>query len=79
VVALLAARRVQPLQGPLAVEVEIYPPDLRRRDLDNLQKAVLDALAHGGAYVDDSQAVWLTLVKCAPVAGGKTLVRIRNL
>ena len=76
--ALLAARRVQPLDGPLAVEVEVHPPDNRRRDIDNVQKALLDALQHGGAYADDGQVVRLTLVKGAPVAGGKTLVRIRN-
>lgn len=54
VVAILAAMRVRPLAGDLAVEVEVYPPDRRRRDIDNVQKALLDALAHGGAYADDS-------------------------
>jgi crossover junction endodeoxyribonuclease RusA len=78
VVAILAALRVEPLAGPLAVEVEVFPPDQRRRDLDNVQKALLDALQHGGAYADDSQIVWLALAKREPVAGGKTLVRIRN-
>ncbi len=79
VVTLLAARRLQPLLGPLEVVVAVHPPDLRRRDIDNLQKALLDALQHGGAYADDSQIVRLTIEKRAPVAGGKTLVRIRNL
>jgi crossover junction endodeoxyribonuclease RusA len=53
--AILAARGVQPLDGPLAVRIDVFPPDHRRRDLDNLQKALLDALQHGGAYHDDSQ------------------------
>jgi crossover junction endodeoxyribonuclease RusA len=78
VMALLAARGVEPLAGPLAVEVEIHPPDHRRRDIDNVQKALLDALQHGGAYLDDSQVVRLAIVKREPVDGGKTLVRIRN-
>jgi Holliday junction resolvase RusA-like endonuclease len=78
VMAILAARRVEPLAGPLAVEVEIHPPDHRRRDIDNVQKALLDALQHGGAYLDDSQVVRLAIVKREPVDGGKTLVRIRN-
>lgn len=78
VLAILAARRVEPLQGPLAVEVEVYPPDSRRRDIDNVQKALLDALQHGGAYLDDSQVVRLAIVKREPVVGGKTLVRIWN-
>jgi Holliday junction resolvase RusA-like endonuclease len=77
VLAILAARRVNPLAGALAVEVDVYPPDNRRRDIDNVQKALLDALQHGGAYADDSQIVQLAIVKCQPVEGGKTVVRIR--
>jgi Holliday junction resolvase RusA-like endonuclease len=78
VVAILAALRVQPLTGPLAVEVEVHPPDQRRRDIDNVQKALLDALQQGGAYLDDSQIVRLSIVKRKPVGTGKTLVRIRS-
>ena len=78
VVAILAAMRLQPLAGDLIVEVELYPPDRRRRDIDNVQKALLDALAHGGAYADDSQIVRLEITKREPVAGGKTVVRIRE-
>lgn len=77
VVAILTTLRLQPLVGDLAVEVEVYPPDNRRRDIDNVQKALFDALQHGGAYADDSQIVHLSIAKCPPVAGGKTLVRIR--
>jgi Holliday junction resolvase RusA-like endonuclease len=76
---ILAAHRVEPLVGPLAVEVAIYPPDNRRRDIDNVQKALLDALQHGGAYHDDSQIVRLTIEKRQPVENGKTIVRIRNI
>ena len=78
VLAILAALRVQPMNGPLAVEVDIYPPDRRRRDIDNVQKALLDALQHGGAYADDSQIVRLALAKREPTEGGRTVVRIRN-
>jgi Holliday junction resolvase RusA-like endonuclease len=78
VVATLAALRVQPMNGPLAVEVDIYPPDRRRRDIDNVQKALLDALQHGGACADDSQIVRLALTKREPTEGGRTVVRIRN-
>jgi crossover junction endodeoxyribonuclease RusA len=79
VLALLAASPREPLAGSLAVEVEVYPPDRRRRDLDNTQKALLDALQHGGVYGDDSQIDRLTLIRREPVAGGKTVVRIRRL
>jgi crossover junction endodeoxyribonuclease RusA len=39
----------------LSVRVLAYPPDRRRRDLDNLLKALCDSLCHAGAYDDDSQ------------------------
>lgn len=78
VVAILAALQVRPLVGNLAVHVEVFPPDRRRRDIDNVQKALFDALEHGGAYADDSQIVKLTIEKGKPVEGGKTLVRIRK-
>ncbi len=69
--AILALRRVRPLDGRLAVEIDVYPPDRRRRDLDNLNKSLLDALAHGGAYEDDSQIDRLLLIRRHVVAGGK--------
>jgi len=79
VCSILAARGVRPLIGPLVVDVVILPPDRRRRDIDNVQKALLDALQHGGAYEDDSQIVRLTIEKGEPVEGGKTTVSIRKL
>ncbi|MCX5674882.1 MAG: RusA family crossover junction endodeoxyribonuclease [Planctomycetota bacterium] len=72
----LAAMGVRPLDGRLVVEIEIYPPDNRRRDVDNTLKSLLDALQHGHAYRDDSQIVDLHIRKCAAVDGGRTLVRI---
>ena len=76
VCAALAAAQVRPLAGHLAVAVEVYPPDRRRRDIDNVQKALLDALEHGGAFRDDSQVVWLLTERAKVVPGGKTVVRI---
>lgn len=76
VCSLLAARRIEPLGGPLAVQIDVFPPDHRRRDIDNLQKALLDALEHGGAYHDDSQIVSLTITKREVVPEGRTRVSI---
>jgi len=41
--------------GKLQVSLEFYPPNRRRRDLDNLLKSVLDAMTHAGVWLDDSQ------------------------
>lgn len=78
VVALLAERRVEALLGPLEIEIDLHPPDRRRRDADNTLKSLLDALQHGGAYADDSQIIRLEVTKREPFKGGKTLVRIRK-
>lgn len=39
----------------LKVDIIAYPPDKRRRDLDNLLKAPQDSLQHAGVFHDDSQ------------------------
>lgn len=44
-----------PRTGRLSLCMDAFPPDRRRRDLDNLQKPLLDALQHAGVYEDDSQ------------------------
>ncbi|RMF93599.1 MAG: RusA family crossover junction endodeoxyribonuclease, partial [Planctomycetota bacterium] len=45
VCSILAAHGIEPIDGPLCVSIDVHPPDRRRRDIDNLQKALLDALA----------------------------------
>lgn len=50
-----------PQTGPLRVFIQATPPDKRRRDLDNLLKAPLDALTHAGVWGDDSQIESLTI------------------
>ena len=60
----------------LSVDIVAYPPDKRRRDLDNLLKASLDSLAKAGVYVDDEQIDELSIVRGYVVRGGKLLVEI---
>ena len=38
----------------LLVEVVLYPPDKRTRDVDNYNKPLLDAITHAGLWKDDS-------------------------
>lgn len=44
-------------EGQVRVRIDAWVPDNRRRDLDNMLKAPLDALAHAGVYADDSQII----------------------
>lgn len=45
----------EPMNGDLMVEILVYPPDNRKRDIDNIKKALFDALQHGGLFNDDYQ------------------------
>ena len=76
VCSVLAALGRPLLAGRLAMAVEAYPPDRRRRDLDNLIKALADALQHGGAYQDDSQIDLLAIARREPDRGGAVIVRL---
>jgi Holliday junction resolvase RusA-like endonuclease len=42
-------------EARLRIDIECRMPDRRRRDVDNVPKAVLDALTHAGFWSDDSQ------------------------
>lgn len=67
------------LVGNLEMEIEFYPPDRRRRDLDNLLKCMFDALQHAGVYEDDSQIAKLTATKHHPMPpAGLAFIRIQN-
>ena len=77
--AVLAAQGVRPLPGRLALVVNERPPDRRRRDLDNVQKGLLDAMEAGGAYEDDSQVHLLVTPREPVTAGGDVHVRLEQL
>ncbi len=53
----------------LFMDIEAYPPDNRRRDLDNLLKATQDSLQYAGFYKDDSQIDSLSILRCTPNLG----------
>ena len=38
----------------MKVEIKAYRPDRRRRDLDNILKAILDSMTHAGVMQDDA-------------------------
>jgi crossover junction endodeoxyribonuclease RusA len=71
--------RKPPAGGRIALCLEAFPPDRRRRDLDNLQKPTLDALQHAGVYKDDSQIDVLVAVRHEPVDGGRVVVVVEEL
>lgn len=52
-----------PLLGRLSVHINVFPPDRRIRDIDNLLKSALDSLTHAGVYLDDSQIDKIAIVR----------------
>lgn len=68
--------RKPPAGGRVALAMDAFPPDRRRRDLDNIQKPVLDALERAGVYEDDSQVDLLVTRRRPRVRGGRLEVRL---
>lgn len=62
----------------LDVIIRVHSPDRRRRDIDNLCKATLDALQHAGIYADDTNIDALLVVRDREdiVKGGNIVVSI---
>lgn len=54
-VACIAMHQPEKLTGGYVLDVTAYPPDRRARDLDNLFKALNDALALAGVVSNDSK------------------------
>lgn len=76
--AVLVQRAAKQLAGRLVVEIHAFPPDKRRRDLDNLLKSCLDALTHAGVWLDDQQIDDLRIVRKA-AGGGTVQVNVREV
>lgn len=70
-----------PLRLParLSVAILAYPPDRRARDLDNLPKAVLDALTHAGLWLDDAQIDRLLIQRMETLKDGAITVQVESL
>ncbi|NYU09864.1 crossover junction endodeoxyribonuclease [Enterobacteriaceae bacterium CCUG 67584] len=69
-------RLPKPSSAPASVEIILFPPDARRRDIDNYNKALFDALTHAGIWEDDSQ-IKRMLVEWGPVTSkGKVEITI---
>jgi crossover junction endodeoxyribonuclease RusA len=61
------------------VEVDVYPPDARKRDIDGILKVLLDAMQNAKVYDDDYQIARLLVTRCEIISKGKLIVRIREI
>lgn len=74
--AVLAVRADRKLAGRICVSLAAYPPDRRKRDIDNLVKPTLDALTKAGVWLDDEQVEELTIRRLNVSRGGKLVAEI---
>lgn len=63
----------------LRVVIKAYPPDRRRRDLDNLPKAIFDSLERAGVFDDDEQIDFFSIKRCAVEKPGLIMLRIETV
>ena len=74
-----AIQGISGLEGRLAVHIALFPPDKRKRDIDNLLKALLDACEHAGCYESDNQIDELHVIRQQNTPGGGCTILIHTL
>lgn len=67
------------LIGSMGIRIYVYPPDNRRRDLDNLLKATLDAMEKAELYRDDKDFDYIEMIRKEKVTNGKLEIEIWEL
>ena len=67
------------LNERLYMEVYLYPPDKRKRDIDNVLKPLLDAMEHAGCYENDSQIDKLCVTRREVTPQGSCYVEIKTI
>jgi crossover junction endodeoxyribonuclease RusA len=65
--------------GRVKILIKAAPPDRRRRDLDNILKALLDALVYAGVLADDELIDDLRVLRQPPIPGGCVLMTIEEI
>ena len=63
----------------VSLKVRAVPPDNRRRDLDNILKAILDGLEAARVFADDSQVKILDVQMLAPQKPGRVYVEVSTI
>lgn len=67
---------MKPISCRIRVEMVVWPPDKRRRDLDNLKKSLFDAMTHAGIWEDDSLIDQDFTYRGEVVLGGRVYIKV---
>lgn len=76
IMAEAARYQLAKVEGRVSVHIDAFPPDNRRRDLDNMMKGLLDGLVHAQVIEDDSQIDRLSIQRGVVCKGGKVRVYV---
>jgi len=60
----------------LSLTINVFPPDKRLRDLDNICKAAIDSMQHARVFENDNQIDMLTIIRRDMVKDGQLSVWI---
>lgn len=64
------------IDSRVKINVVVYPPDCRKRDIDGYLKSLLDSLTHAGVWLDDEQVDSIYITRGEVVKGGKAVIEI---
>lgn len=62
----------------LAIAINVFPPDQRKRDLDNILKCTLDSIQFAQVFDDDNQIDSISVIRMQPVDDGKLSIWLRE-
>ena len=67
------------IQGRIKIDITAYPPDNRKRDLDNIVKIIFDSLDSAGLFDDDSQIDEFSVKRGPKIKNGGVNVRLSSI
>lgn len=76
------SKQFTPFNGAVRIEMEVYYPDERPRDPDNIQKALFDSLVASGLIQDDNRKInkdYRVISMDEVRKGGMVVVKIKGL
>lgn len=80
-VAIARCKAFDAFSGAVKIKMDVYFPDKRKRDLDNLTKGVFDSLVASGLIEDDNNEVIkeYSIRSAGVVKNGKLVVKIKGV
>ena len=73
----LRQQRPQPATGRVAIDIELTPPDARRRDASNYVKAIEDLIVDNGILADDDSRHIASVTARWSDSPGRPIARVR--